>query len=97
MAERQNNKQIIIRMENVLDVLEKMEEDTKTLQNAMRTQEDQISGDRIMSKAMDLLCEINNTVRRMQEYAGETAESIREGAEDMIRVQTEGARAISNI
>lgn len=97
MAERLNSSQVIVRMQRIVDVLDKMNASTKKLEQAMRLQEDSIRGDKIMAQTMELLQEINRTVKKMKDNAETVAESIEEGARDIIRIQKNGADAVANI
>ena len=91
MAERLNSAQVITKMQRIVEVLSKMDESTRKLQQAMRAQEDAIRGDKIMAKAMENLEEINRTVKKMKTEAEKVADSIEEGARDIIRIQKQGA------
>ena len=94
---KQVNIRIAEKMENMIVVFDKMISDTKQLQNAMRTQEDLIRGDNVMNQTMELLQEINRTVEKMKRNAEAVAESVKEGAEDMRRVQRNRANSIGRI
>ena len=94
MAERLNSAQVIAKMQRIVEVLSKMDESTRKLQQAMRAQEDAIRGDKIMAKAMENLEEINRTVKKMKTEAEKVADSIEEGARDIIRIQKQGANEI---
>ncbi len=94
---KQVNIRIAEKMENMIVVFDKMIGDTKQLQNAMRTQEDLIRGDNVMNQTMELLQEINRTVEKMKRNAEAVAESVKEGAEDMRRVQRNRANNIGRI
>ena len=97
MAERLNSAQVITKMQRIVDVLSKMDESTRKLQQAMRAQEDAIRGDKIMAKAMENLEEINRTVKKMKTEAEKVADSIEEGARDIIRIQKQGANEIEGL
>ena len=97
MAERLNSAQVITKMQRIVDVLSKMDESTRKLQQAMRAQEDAIRGDKIMAKAMENLEEINRTVKKMKTEAEKVADSIEEGARDIIRIQKQGANEIAGL
>ena len=95
--ERQNNRQIIARMNDIIETLDKMKGDTDTLKRAMLEKEDQISGDMIMDETMALLDEINASVLTLRKRAEHVANSIEEGANDMINVQRARSSEISRI
>ena len=95
--ERQNNRQIIARMNDIVQTLDKMKGDTDTLKRAMLEKEDQISGDMIMDETMALLEEINASVLTLRKRAEHVANSIEEGANDMINVQRARSSEISRI
>ena len=95
--ERQNNRQIIARMNDIVETLDKMKGDTDTLKRAMLEKEDQISGDMIMDETMALLDEINASVLTLRKRAEHVANSIEEGANDMINVQRARSSEISRI
>lgn len=95
--ERQNNRQIIARMNDIVQTLDKMKGDTDTLKRAMLEKEDQISGDMIMDETMALLDEINASVLTLRKRAEHVANSIEEGANDMINVQRARSSEISRI
>ena len=97
MAERLNSAQVIAKMQRIVEVLSKMDESTRKLQQAMRAQEDAIRGDKIMAKAMENLEEINRTVKKMKIEAEKVADSIEEGARDIIRIQKQGANEIEGL
>ena len=97
MAERLNSAQVITKMQRIVEVLSKMDESTRKLQQAMRAQEDAIRGDKIMAKAMENLEEINRTVKKMKTEAEKVADSIEEGARDIIRIQKQGANEIAGL
>lgn len=97
MAERLNSAQVIAKMQRIVEVLSKMDESTRKLQQAMRAQEDAIRGDKIMAKAMENLEEINRTVKKMKTEAEKVADSIEEGARDIIRIQKQGANEIEGL
>ena len=97
MAEGLNSAQVIAKMQRIVEVLSKMDESTRKLQQAMRAQEDAIRGDKIMAKAMENLEEINRTVKKMKTEAEKVADSIEEGARDIIRIQKQGANEIEGL
>ena len=97
MAERQNNTQIIYKMQAIVDILDKMKKDTDVLKRAMLDQQAQIKGDMIMNETMNLLDEINESVLTLKKRAESVANSIEEGANDMIRTQRERSNEISRI
>lgn len=84
---KQDNRRISEKMQIILGILSKMSGDTRKLQLAMQTQEDLIRGDNIMNETMELLREINSIVDKMKRSAERVADSVKEGAEDMRRVQ----------
>ena len=94
---KQVNVRIIERMENILGTLDKMMQDTKQLQNAMRAQEEMIRGDNVMRETMELLQEINYTVGKMKRSAEAVAESVKGGADDMRRIQRNRSNNIGRI
>ncbi|MBR7117383.1 MAG: hypothetical protein IKC87_06730 [Clostridia bacterium] len=94
---KQNNKQIIEKMQSILDILSKMLGDTRRLQSAMQTQEDMIRGDNIMNDTMDRLTEINAIVEKMKRNAERVADSVKEGAEEVRRVQINRSNNIRRI
>lgn len=97
MAERQNNTQIIYKMQAIVDILDKMKKDTDVLKRAMLDQQAQIKGDMIMNETMNMLDEINESVLTLKKRAESVANSIEEGANDMIRTQRERSNEISRI
>ena len=94
---KQNNKQIIEKMQSILDILSRMLGDTRRLQSAMQTQEDMIRGDNIMNDTMDRLTEINAIVEKMKRNAERVADSVKEGAEEVRRVQINRSNNIRRI
>ena len=97
MAERQNNTQIIYKMQTIVEILDKMKKDTDVLKRAMLDQQAQIKGDMIMNETMNMLDEINESVLTLKKRAESVANSIEEGANDMIRTQRERSNEISRI
>ena len=84
-------------MQAIVDILDKMKKDTDVLKRAMLDQQAQIKGDMIMNETMNMLDEINESVLTLKKRAESVANSIEEGANDMIRTQRERSNEISRI